>query len=85
MTDAVEKGLSELLERNNRIQTAIRLNRNCVRGSDFESNVARSYPQNRFSTASTQSGHWLCSAVVETMSIRMGRFLSGTMFPMQKL
>jgi hypothetical protein len=35
--DAVENGLSKLLERNNRIRTAIRLNRNCVRGSDFES------------------------------------------------
>jgi hypothetical protein len=34
---AVEKVLSEPLERNNRIRTAICLDRNCVLGSDFES------------------------------------------------
>jgi hypothetical protein len=33
LTDAVEKVLGEPLERNYRIRTALRLNRNCVRGS----------------------------------------------------
>src|ERR1019366_822370 len=35
--DSVDKVLSEPLERNNRIRTASCLNRNFVRGSDFES------------------------------------------------
>jgi hypothetical protein len=35
--DTVEKVLSEPLERNNRIETASCLNRNCVRGAYFES------------------------------------------------
>jgi hypothetical protein len=35
--DSVDKVLSEPLERNNRIRTAICLNRNCIRGFDFES------------------------------------------------
>src|ERR1019366_1868733 len=37
LADSVDKVLSEPLERNNRIRTASCLNRNCVRGSDFES------------------------------------------------
>src|SRR5262245_56433700 len=37
MTDAVEKVVSDPPKRNNRIRTARYLNRNCVRGRDFES------------------------------------------------
>jgi hypothetical protein len=35
--DTVEKVVSHPLKRNNRIRTASYLNRNCVRGRDFES------------------------------------------------
>src|SRR5262245_11992201 len=37
MTDTVEKVVSDPPKRNNRIRTARYLNRNCVRGRDFES------------------------------------------------
>src|SRR5262249_48641586 len=57
LTDTVEKVVSDPPKRNNRTRTARYLNRNCVRGRDFESSVAHSGPQNRFSTVSTQSGH----------------------------
>src|SRR5262249_22313260 len=37
LTDTVEKVVSDPPKRNNRIRTARYLNRNCVRGRDFES------------------------------------------------
>src|SRR5262249_51982416 len=37
LTDTVEKVVSDPPKRNNRIRTASYLNRNCVRGRDFES------------------------------------------------
>jgi len=57
LTDAVEKVGSTALARNNRIPGDDFLNRPCALSGRLESMLLRDPPQNRFSTASTHTGH----------------------------
>jgi hypothetical protein len=55
LTDAEKKVGGAQLASNYRIETSGSLNRRCVIGSCFESMLLACHPQNRFSTASTQT------------------------------
>jgi hypothetical protein len=69
LDDVVEKVGGTLTTCNNRIAHDDFLNLSCAFDACFESILPTAPPQNRFSTASTHSGYWLCIAAIVSMPV----------------